>query len=192
MDTLTKLPPKHLARAAFVVIAATLTVSGLTPAMAANKAHEHGVGRMNVAVEAQNVEIEIEAPGADIVGFEHAAKTPAQKKAIEAAEAKLKGGDRLFAFPAGAECRMTEVEVESPRLESDKDHKHSHKHDHEDEHSEFHAHYHFQCENPGQLSHMDVRYFEMFPAAHELTVQMISASGQGVQRLTPKAARLKF
>lgn len=188
MNSLTRIMPEQLARAAFVAIAATLTVSGLTPAMAENKAHEHGVGLMNIAVETQNVEIELESPGADIVGFEHAAKTSAQKKAIEAAEDKLKDGDRLFAFPSGAKCRMTEVEIESPRLESDK----GHKHEHEDGHSEFHAHYHFQCESPGQLTHMDVRYFEMFPAAHELTVQMISAAGQSVQRLTPKTARLKF
>lgn len=176
----------------FFVIAVALIIFGvgLTSAHGANKAHQHGIGQMNIAIEAQNVEIELEIPGADLVGFEHAATTPAQKKAIKEATANLKDGNRLFTFPATAECRMTEVDVESPLLESEEAHKHEHAH--EDGHAEFQAHYHFQCEKPDQLTHLDVQYFKTFPSAHELTVQIISATGQGVQRLTPKAGRLKF
>lgn len=177
---------------AFFVIALALIVygEGLTPAHGANKAHQHGVGHMNIAIEAQNVEIELEIPGADLVGFEHKATTPAQKQAIKEAAVNLKNGNILFTFPAAAECRMVEVEVESPLLDSKEAHKHDHAH--EDEHAEFHAHYHFKCEKPDQLTHLDVQYFKTFPAAHELSVQIISASGQASQRLTPNAARLKF
>jgi hypothetical protein len=181
---------------AFFVIAVALIVygEGLPAAQGANKAHQHGIGQMNIAVEAQNIEIELEIPGADLVGFEHKATTPAQQKTIKEAAAKLKDGNRLFTFPATAECRMIEADVESPLLEKEEAHKHEHAHEdkNEEEHAEFHAHYHFQCVKPDQLTHLDVQYFKTFPSAHELTVQIISATGQSVQRLTPKAARLKF
>ena len=36
-------------------------------------AHEHGHGNFNIAIEGKSVSMELEAPGADIVGFEHKA-----------------------------------------------------------------------------------------------------------------------
>jgi len=50
-------------------------------------AHEHGHSALNVAIEGGSVEMELIAPGADIVGFEHAATSEADKVAVEQAEA---------------------------------------------------------------------------------------------------------
>jgi len=44
-------------------------------------AHEHGRGTLNIALEGTRLSMELEAPGADIVGFEHRAKTKKQKAA---------------------------------------------------------------------------------------------------------------
>ena len=76
-------------------------------------AHEHGVGQLNVAVEGEEVEIELVAPGADIVGFEHEAESDADKAAIAEATEVLADGNALFIFPAEAECKLEEAEVES-------------------------------------------------------------------------------
>ena len=46
-------------------------------------AHAHGHGKVNIAIEGQRLSIELEAPGADIVGFEHEAKTAAEKAAVK-------------------------------------------------------------------------------------------------------------
>jgi hypothetical protein len=40
-------------------------------------AHEHGIAALNIAIEAPLVVMEFHAPGADIVGFEYAAKSDA-------------------------------------------------------------------------------------------------------------------
>src|SRR5262249_38687966 len=37
--------------------------------------HEHGRGTLNIAIEGNRVSMELEVPGMDIAGFEHAAKT---------------------------------------------------------------------------------------------------------------------
>ena len=165
--------------------------------------HQHGVGKLNVAVQGDHLEIEIETPGADIVGFENKPKTEEQKRLVQDAAKALRDAGALFVFPATAGCILKDAEVESDLLvfdrgnHGDKHHSekhhdekhHSDKHD-EEVHAEFHAHYHFVCENP--LTHVDLRYFEMFPRAEVLSAQTLTATGQRKQKLTRKDARLNF
>ena len=54
--------------------------------------HQHGVGQLNVAIQGDHVEIELETPGADIVGFEHPPRTAEQKKAVQDAATTLRNG----------------------------------------------------------------------------------------------------
>lgn len=182
------------------------------PASSADRdhgAHEHGVGQLSLAVEGNTVEIEITAPGADIVGFEHAAETEADRAALTAAAARLKDGAGLFLFPPKAECRLEEAEVHSALLDDahdhEKGHDHEKKHDHDkghdhdkehahdaEGHAEFRAHYHFHCADPAALSHVDLGYFTAFPAARELEARTITAKGQGAAELTAERPRLTF
>jgi hypothetical protein len=166
-------------------------------------AHEHGAGKLNLAQEKDEVEIELEVPGVDIVGFEHPAETAEDRKAVEAAVKKLKAGARLFRFPVAACCTLKEAEVEvhggekgGPK-EKTAQHKHEekageHKHEIERGHSEFHAHYHFRCANPTAASPLDVQVFVQFPAAQKLVVQAISPRGQSAATLTPQNHRFNF
>ena len=161
-------------------------------------AHVHGLGSLNIAFEGQTLEAELVSPGMDIVGFEHAAESAEDKEALAKATTTLKDGGALFGFPAEAGCRLEEAEVKSPSadgMQDDHDHEADHKHegDHEGEtHSEFRAHYHFHCQTPGHLTHIDVKFFDLFPNARELDVQTISTRGQGAVELTPAASRLTF
>ena len=60
------------------------------PALAQHGPHAHGEGRLNLAAEKNEVEIEVTLPGADVVGFEHEAESPEDKKAVATALAKLR------------------------------------------------------------------------------------------------------
>ena len=94
----------------------TLSIVALlaaVPALAEEKreldAHVHGVGVLNIAAEGSDVLMELEVPGADIVGFEYAAKTDADRKAVDAAVATLATPLDLFVLPAAAGCSVTEA-----------------------------------------------------------------------------------
>ena len=64
--------------------------------------HVHGHGTLNIAVDDKAVSMELEVPGMDLVGFEHAASTEDQKAAVDKAKAQLdKAAGRLLA----AGCR---------------------------------------------------------------------------------------
>ncbi|MHC8323746.1 DUF2796 domain-containing protein [Pseudomonas sp. GB2N2] len=166
-------------------------------------AHEHGVGRLNAALDGQTLELELESPAMNLVGFEHAATTDADKAKVAAVRAQLEKPLTLFNLPKAAGCVVASQELESPlfgdKPDADDDHDHDHDHDedakdeHHHDHSEIHAHYQFTCAAPGALKNLDLStIFNTFPATQKIQVQLISPSGQQGVEVTAKAAALKF
>ncbi|CAH6828390.1 Zinc-binding protein [Vibrio chagasii] len=108
-------------------------------------AHVHGQVEVNIAQDGQELLVEVTAPGADVVGFEHAPETAEQKKVFEQAIAQLNKPDELFSFN-NANCTLKFKSV-SNTLESDHneheghDHEgHDHaEHDHDDHKDHDHA-----------------------------------------------------
>ena len=121
--------------------AALYTALGFTlaafPALAEQKAHEHGHAKLNMAIEDAGVEMELIAPGADIVGFEHQPDSDADRAAIDAAVATFQKG--LFMLPAAAGCELEATGVYSALLPGGKP-VHSGEHHHDDDHRDEHAH----------------------------------------------------
>ncbi|MEM7669021.1 MAG: DUF2796 domain-containing protein [Pseudomonadota bacterium] len=70
-------------------------------------AHEHGHSSLNIAIEGTQIAMELEAPGADIVGFEHEAKTAEDRAKLDAAIAGLSKPLSLFVLPSAAGCTVT-------------------------------------------------------------------------------------
>lgn len=166
-------------------------------------AHEHGVARLNAVLDGKALELELESPAMNLVGFEHLATTDADKAKVAAARKQLEQPLALFSLPKAAGCVVSSQELESP-LFGDKpedDHDHAtdgkgaaaHDHDHDHDHSEIHAHYQFTCTSPAALKNLDLaNLFKTFPATQKIQVQLIGPSGQQGVETTPKAATLKF
>jgi ABC-type nickel/cobalt efflux system permease component RcnA len=156
-------------------------------------AHVHGHGTLNIAIEDKNLSMELEAPGMDVVGFEHAASNDEQKAKVEAAKALLQKPLGLFVLPAAAGCSVSaaDAELESEHDHGD-DHDHhakdekadAHGHDHDDDahehdgHNQFHATYELSCTSPGELTSIGFDYFKQFAGAQGLTVNVVTAKGQ--------------
>ncbi|PLR64697.1 DUF2796 domain-containing protein [Pseudomonas sp. QC2] len=164
-------------------------------------AHEHGVGRLNAVLDGQALELELDSPAMNLVGFEHLATTPADKAKVAAARKQLENPVALFNLPKAAGCVVSTQELNSPlfgdKPEADhddddddaKDGAHEHPHDH----SEIHAHYQFNCATPAALSTLDLtQVFKTFPATQKIQVQLIGPSGQQGVEATATAATLKF
>ncbi|MGI9405107.1 MAG: DUF2796 domain-containing protein [Hyphomicrobiaceae bacterium] len=148
-------------------------------------AHEHGHSTLNIGVEGQTVTMELEAPGADIVGFEHRAASDADKAKIEAARAALAKPLELFRLSPDAECRLdtraVELEVEHSGSEEHGEHATEKHVDHDEEkagHAEFHATYVMKCAKPHALTGITFKFFEVFAGAEELEVNIVTAKGQ--------------
>lgn len=165
-------------------------------------AHEHGVGRLNAVLDGQALELELDSPAMNLVGFEHVATTAADKAKVAAVRKQLENPLALFNLPKGAGCVVSSQELNSPlfgdKPEADHDDDDDHDHDakggeHHHDHSEIHAHYQFTCATPTALSNLDLsQVFKTFPATQKIQVQLIGPSGQQGVDATATAATLKF
>ena len=101
--------------------------------------HEHGIGELNIAVDGTTVAMEFHAPGADIVGFEYAAKSAEDHAAIDAAITTLSDPLALFVMSDAAQCRVVQAsaELESEKGHDDHDEHDHHEHNDETSHTEF-------------------------------------------------------
>jgi hypothetical protein len=168
--------------------------------------HEHGVGRLNAALDGTALELELENPSMNLVGFEHMAKTAGDQATVAGARASLEKPLSLFNLPAGANCTVDKVELHSPlfgdKPEADDDHDEDHdehakdegdEHEHEHHHSEIHASYALTCTEPSKLSTLDLApLFKRFPSLHQVQTQLIGPNGQQGAELTEKSPRLSF
>jgi hypothetical protein len=160
-------------------------------------AHEHGVGRLNAALDGKTLELELESPAMNLVGFEHVASSDADKAKVAAARALLEQPLALFNLPKAAGCVVENQELESPLFgdapDADDDHDEDAKDEHHHDHSEIHAHYQFTCATPAALKTLDLaNIFNSFPATQKIQVQLIGPSGQQGVEVTAKSAALKF
>ena len=152
--------------------------------------HQHGHGSLNLAVEGQTVQMELEVPGVDIVGFEHKAKTAEDRAKMEAAAKTLAQPLALFILPGEAGCKVTAAKVSIVGATEPDDDTHEldhHDHteveeheadEHQAEHSEFHAEYALSCSNVAAITAISFPYFEVFPNSAELAVTLITEKGQ--------------
>lgn len=212
MRARTNLFPSSLARTSATALAGLFLVSAqaATVAQAEHRElgpHQHGHGRLSIAVEGSTVAIELETPGMDVVGFEHPAESEADKKAVADAKAKLSDPLSVLGVPTAAGCSVKAAQVAfGEHSEHDEDHHDAksaegehggsegrgdkadadgHKDDHDGhEHSEVRATYTLACKSPGALTGLSFRYFDMFPGAQELDVSVVTEKSQGTFEVT--------
>ncbi len=151
------------------LLSAVFAICLPAPAIAADDgraelgAHEHGAGVFNMAMEDNTVAIELEAPGADIVGFEHKARSDADRAAVQKARTILGDLKNVAELPEAARCELKSADVE---LHGG------------DGHTEFHAEYVLNCAAPQNLTGFSFTYFQSFNNARELDVSIIGPGGQ--------------
>ncbi|WP_332398664.1 zinc uptake protein ZrgA [Vibrio metschnikovii] len=171
-------------------------------------AHVHGQIELNIAQDGTDLLIEITAPGADVVGFEHAPHNETQVQALNRALDILGQAESLFTLNSAAKCQLEETHV-SHTLSGDKDnhdhsdhahhdhghdHKHDHHkhHDHKHQHGEFTAQYHYQCENVGALTQINTEWFALFPSTEKMLVNLLTERTQTAVELTKQQTRLSL
>lgn len=160
------------------------------------EAHVHGVAALNIALEEQQLELQLESPAMNIFGFEYQPATAADIQTVKAAQDNLNNAAALFSLSSAAQCTLTSVEIESDLLQKTDGHdSHSHPepHDAEDQHSEINAHYHYHCAAPDALNSINLAgFFKTFPLTEKIQVQLITADQQQGVELSHKHTQLNW
>ncbi len=162
-------------------------------------AHEHGTAQLNVAVDGNQLLIELSSPAANLVGFEHEPTSDEDIDQATTAAQVLHDASQMFATPFAANCAIDRVKVEMPwdlqgslkpgTLPAEQHA--AHEHDHGD-HSDIEAEYSYTCGNPESLTELDMVLFQTFPATERVHVQYITATNQGSVELTTYNRQLRF
>lgn len=183
----------------YLVIAASVFPVALCAEQARSvDAHEHGSGSLGIAFSGSEFALSLQAPGADIVGFEHAPTDAKQRALVQAAISDLAKPLDLFLVPEQAECSVKSANVEVAG-EHDEGHEAEHEHskaetDHSEDpasgHNEFHAEYLISCRNIDAIDGIGFEYFTRFPNAQELDVQVATTSGARAYEVDRSAAHL--
>lgn len=155
----------------------------------AGKAHEHGVMKLDVAIEGSTLSIALESPLDSFLGFERAPRTDAERKAAAELLVRLRGPDKgapLFSPDAAAQCTLSKADVEAPVLEAPKPAAAK------DGHADLAASYTYTCAQPGQLKSLGVGLFDVWRRLSRVDVQVAGPQGQSRLSLTRPARSIKL
>lgn len=192
-----------------IVIGLSLSTVATAEEYRQHSAHVHGHVEFNIAQDGSDLLLEVTAPGADVVGFEHAPENAEQEKTLQHAVATLEDSNALFAINPQAQCEIEEVHVEHSLGGQHEEHEHhdheghdhdehAHhdhdKHDHDgheghdhsehSDHGEFTVQYRFHCAQVGELSHIQTDWFNQFPSTESVNVNLFTDTTQSATSLT--------
>lgn len=192
-----------------IVIGLSLSTVATAEEYRQHSAHVHGHVEFNIAQDGSDLLLEITAPGADVVGFEHAPENAEQEKTLQHAVATLEDSNALFAINPQAQCEIEEVHVEHSLGGQHEEHEHhdheghdhdehahhdhdkhehdgheGHDHSEHSDHGEFTVQYRFHCAQVGELSRIQTDWFNQFPSTESVHVNLFTDTTQSATSLT--------
>lgn len=108
-----------------------------------HKAHSHGLMKLNVGLEASQLEVEIEVPSLHILGTESKKLSPQEIMAEKSIAVKFKDPSAFLVLPANANCVWNTFEYEF---------------DSHGDHSDFDLEYKASCKNLPNLKTMEWKW----------------------------------
>jgi hypothetical protein len=151
--------------------------------------HVHCEAELTIAMENTSLQIQLLAPAADIVGFEHQAKTPQELKSMAGAKKTLSQVAQLFVI-TGARCELSEVTIDMKDLVDAKRDTHAHHRDHLL--NNITANYEYECYSLDELSTIEVNVFDLFPALLRINSMWITERSQGSQVLSKTTRQIRI
>jgi hypothetical protein len=164
---------------------AMVLLLGAPVAHAAGHAHVHGVAKLDIAVEATRLTVQLESPLDNLVGFERAPRTDGERKLVAAALAKLRAAQQVFAIDPAAQCTLANVELSSAALKLGTPDPQEEK----DGHADIDGSFEFTCVDATKAAFIDVALFD-FARLQRLEVQVAAPSGQFKRDLKRPAKRI--
>lgn len=159
-------------------------------------AHVHGLATLNIALEGQRLELHLDSPAMNIVGFEYQPNSTADKKTVADAEHTLKNEQQLFKLSPDAQCALSSVNIENDLTEHAEEHDHAahgDKHDAEHKHSDIQVSYTFNCAIPHKLKSIDLAgFFTAFPLTEKIHLQLITAETQQSAQMSASTPQLDW
>lgn len=163
----------------------TLLLTFPATALAAGHAHVHGVAKLDVAIEPTKLSLGLESPLDNLVGFERAPRTDAERRAVDQAVAALRNAAVMFRIDPAAQCKPAKVDLASAALKlGDPDPAEV-----AAGHADIDASFEFDCADATKAAWIDVGLFR-FERLRKVQVQVATPTGQFRRDLASPDSRL--
>lgn len=163
-------------------------------------AHQHGVAKMAVAVDGQTLEIRLDSPLDNLLGFERAPRTDRERQAVRQMAQRFHSGE-LFSPTAAAQCSLAGAELASdvlaPDLLAAKPAQGSEATPpaaagKADGHADLEATLRWNCANPAALRGIEVGLFKAFSRFRQIDSAVAAPGGQRGIKLTRQQTSLSW
>ncbi|XZG71241.1 ZrgA family zinc uptake protein [Chitinibacteraceae bacterium HSL-7] len=129
-------------------------------------AHVHGAAEIEVVIDGNTIAVALESPADNLLGFEHAPKTDAQKKKLAAVTAQLQQPNSVLTVPAG--CTAATPSVDMPAFKGG-------------DHADIRAEYQLSCTSrPESLT---LALWKNFPRIERVKAAIAASDGQRALKL---------
>lgn len=167
------------------VLLLAAAVAGAAPAWA-GPAHQHGVATLDVAVEPSRVTLYLDTPLDNLLGYERAPRTDAERQQAASAVARLKAADQLFRIDGKAGCTLAKVTLTSAALGLPVASAATEK----EGHADLEGRFEFNCTAGAKAGFVEVALFDAFPQLKRVELQLILPRGQMKATLVRPATRV--
>lgn len=127
-------------------------------------AHVHGAVTVNLALEAELLVAELDAPALQVLGFEKAPRSAIERAAVSDVDRWLASGREFLAVPQTAGCRLLKTEYTPPALGGD--------------HADYRVRTSFRCSRPNQLAWVELWMLRRLQGVEKVEVNLVTPSGQ--------------
>ena len=162
----------HLRALVSMLLGALLALAAW-PAVAA-PAHEHGVARLDIAVEPARLTLHLQLPLDSLIGFERAPRTDAERAAAQAALTQLRDVAAQVRIDGKAGCTPGAVQLTSAALGLGAGGGAAAA----DGHAELEAAYEFRCTAGAKAGYVELGLFEAFARLQRIELQVATPRGQ--------------
>ena len=140
------------------------------------KAHQHGIGILNIVKEKNILVFEFELPGYDVVGFEYKAKKKDDIKKVKKAINILSDYSNMIEIDSSGKCNKKSSKADLLA---------------EGNHTEFRSTYEMVCSNISKIKEIKINYFENFKNGEKLDVKIVSEEKSSTLELDSQQSILK-
>ena len=155
-----------------VLASAVATAQGQTARQ--QGAHVHGTTTVDVGLDGTVLQVALDAPAINMLGFEHPPHDALQSRQVADVLAAMRDPVSWLAPAGNAACVLTHSSVQAQGLDATVATR---------GHADIDARYDYRCSQPERLDHIDIHLTDRYPATHRLVVNIVLPQKQDRQEL---------
>ncbi|RZI94243.1 MAG: DUF2796 domain-containing protein [Variovorax sp.] len=170
-----------------VAAATAVALAALAAHAQQQHAHVHGLLKLDVSIDGPTLTVAIDSPLDNLLGFERAPRTEAEKKTVEQAVAQLRNAGALFKIDPAAGCKVGQIDLEAPVIGLG-----SARAEGAAAHADLEGSVTFRCADAARARFIDVELFGAFRNLRQIDAQIASPQGQFQRTLKRPNGRLAW